>query len=276
MTSTRKKSTCSRSSATVSRSRELSAVCHPVVSSVRTRSMMTSHLGRRLRHVEPRHQQSRHALLLSQQRAPRRFGRMRREHRLDAQAPEQRDDLLERDTVLLQPVKAVVQAAGLRSRVRIDVLPPAPDAVHLFGHVHDLEPGRKGADQLEGFRRWTTLRAHDQGHTVFGVAFATTDRRLAIAFHRIEYAQRRTDPATPRRRGARARARRHAARRPWAERICPCVAWQGRNPISKDRDNLDLGDPTVAAAEPPLGRIPVKVSALRSYTVPGRCSESSP
>ena len=42
MTSTRKKSTCSRSSATVSRSRELSAVCQPVVSSVRTRSMMTS------------------------------------------------------------------------------------------------------------------------------------------------------------------------------------------------------------------------------------------
>ena len=237
---------------------------------------MTSTLGRRLRRVELRHEQSRHALLLPQQRAPGRFGRMRREYRLDAQAPEQRDDLLERDTVPLQPVKAVVQAPGLRSRVRIDVLPPAPDAVHLFGHVHDLEPGRKGADQLEGFRRWTTLRTHDQGHTVFGVAFATTDRRLAIAFHRIEYG---SAALVPQHLADEVPERVHVVtQRGVLGRKEYALAWHGRAEMLSARivTILTSAIRLVAAAEPPLGRIPVKVSALRSYTVPGRCSESSP
>ncbi len=148
--------------------------------------MMTRALSGRLRKLEPRHQQARHALLLAQQRAPRRLGRMRREDRLDAQLPEQRERLLERETVLLQPVEAVLQPARLRTRIRVHVLAPAPDAMNLLRHVHDLEPRRERTDQLERLFRWPSLRAHDQRHAVIGIALAAPDRGLPIAFDRIE------------------------------------------------------------------------------------------
>ena len=187
MTSTRKKSTCSRSSATVSRSARVVGRL-PAGRELRAYTI-DDHvaLGRRLNHVEPRHEQPRHPLLLPQQRAPRRFGWMRREYRLDAEPAKQRYSLLERQSLLLQAGKAVEQAAGLRTGVRIDVLPSTPDAMDLFGHVHDLEPGRERPDQLKRFGRWTSLGAHDQRHTVLGIALAATDCGLPIAFHRSEY-----------------------------------------------------------------------------------------
>ena len=70
-----KNSTCSRSSATVSRSREFSAVCQPPVISRADAVPDLPRLRRRERQAEAAEQQLRDLLLLAQHRAPRRLGR---------------------------------------------------------------------------------------------------------------------------------------------------------------------------------------------------------
>jgi hypothetical protein len=57
-----------------------------------------------------------HALLLPQDRASGRFGRMRGEDRVDAQARETQLELLERDAVAMQPAERIVESAWLRLR----------------------------------------------------------------------------------------------------------------------------------------------------------------
>ena len=143
-------------------------------------------LRRGPRRVEPADQQAGDALLLAQQRAARRFRRMRGKDRFDAQLAEQRHDLLERVAAGLQPREALLESAGLRSAAVVHVLATAAHAVHLLREVHDLEPLREGVDQLLRLGGRATLRAHDQLDRLFGFALATPDGRVAVSLDGVE------------------------------------------------------------------------------------------
>ena len=136
--------------------------------------------------VESPDQQSGDPLLLAQQRAPRGFRRVRREHGLDAQAPEQRDHVLEAHAAPSQPGKALVETARLGRAAVVHVLPAAAHAMHLLRQVDHLEPGRERADQVLGFAGLASLCADDQLHRLVRVALSTADRRLPVGLHRLE------------------------------------------------------------------------------------------
>ena len=157
-------------------------------------------LDRRQRRIEPAHQQARDALLLAQQGAARRLGRVRRKHRLDAEAPEQLDHLLEAVTDRAQPLEALGQAAGLLGTAVVQVLAPAAHAVHLLRHVDHLEPGGERADQFGGLLRRPAVGPHDQLHGRFRVAVATADRHLPVTLDFLEQASppwsRNTSPTS--------------------------------------------------------------------------------
>ena len=143
-------------------------------------------LDRRERRIEPRHQQARDALLLAQQGAARRFGRVGRKNRLDAQAPEQFDHLRQAVTDRAQLLEAFGEAAGLVGTAVVEVLPPPAHAVHLLGHVDHLEPGAECPDQFGGLLRRPAVGPHDQLHGGFRVAVAAADRHLPVALHFLE------------------------------------------------------------------------------------------
>ena len=154
-----KNSTCSRSSATVSRSREFSAVCQPPVISLRMRSQICARLGGRARQPEAAEQQLRDLLLLAQDRAARRFGRMRGEHRLDPHLEHQAADLVERRAPApCSRVDGLDDAARLR-RAFVQILAAAADAMHLLRHVDHFEPSRERAHQVARLRGRHVARA---------------------------------------------------------------------------------------------------------------------
>ena len=143
-------------------------------------------LTRRLRRIQPVDQQPCDALLLAQQRTAGGLGRMRREDRLDADLPEQRLDLLQREAARTQLREALLQPARLWRAAVVHVLPAPAHAMHLLRRVDHLEPGGKSADQLARLRRGAFLRSHHQLHAVFGVALAPADGGLPVTLDGIE------------------------------------------------------------------------------------------
>ncbi len=125
-------------------------------------------------------------LLLAQQRAAHGLGGMRREHGLDEQPP---DDLLhvrEAQARLLQPLQRIEKSVRLRRARVAQVGAPAPDPVHLLGHVDHLEVGRERADEVARRAR-RELRQHvAQIADRLALAFAVGDRRAPRRLDEIE------------------------------------------------------------------------------------------
>ena len=180
-----KNSTCSRSSATLSRSREFSAVCQPPVISLRIRSQIWRGLGRRARQAEPAEQQLRDLLLLAQDRATRRFGGMRGEHRLDPDLDHQAADFVEPSPCALSRVTASTMPPGCvvpsfrywrRRRMRCTFSAMLTISNH----------SRERAHQVARLRRRHVARAGRELAGAFGAAVAARDRRLPVLLHRLE------------------------------------------------------------------------------------------
>ena len=106
------------------------------------------HFARRERRIQAVEQILGDALLLAQDRAARRFGWMRREHRLDAHGGDEVHDLPERQAVAPQAGDAISDAAGLARSGVVEVLAATPDAMDLLGRIDGLEPDRKSPDQV--------------------------------------------------------------------------------------------------------------------------------
>ena len=144
-------------------------------------------LVRRQRRVEPVEQQARDALLLAQDRAARRLVRVRGEDRLDAQALQQRQHLLERQAGLLELVDGVFHAARLGlGAVAEEILAAPADAVHLLGDVDRLEPHRERALEVARHGRGTTLDARRELGAGGLVAVAAADREGPVVLDEVE------------------------------------------------------------------------------------------
>ena len=132
--------------------------------------------GRRAAAVDVGDQAGDDFLFLLQQRAAHRLGRMRGEHRLDAQARQQRGDLVGADALGLQVLQHRAQPARLRPGTVALVIAATADAMHALGQVDRLEIGGKGAHQVGGALE-RRLR-QDRGQLGRALArFAAADRR---------------------------------------------------------------------------------------------------
>ena len=122
------------------------------------------------------------ALLTAQSGAARRFGRMRDQHRFDAQLPQQLEHVAERQALRLERREGIDHAVRLRPLgVGQEILAPPANAMHFLGHVGELKVRGKGAQQIARQLRAPPLdaRAQLEGHV--GSAHAATDRRLPVA-----------------------------------------------------------------------------------------------
>ena len=180
-----KNSTCSRSSAT----REpLARVLRglPAAGDLAADAVPDlARFGRRARQAEPAEQQLRDLLLLAQDRAPRRFGGMRGEHRLDPDLDHQAADFVEREPLRLEPRDGFDDAARLR-RAFVQILAAAADAMHLLRHVDHLEPQRERAHQVARLRGRNVARAGRELAGALGAAVAPRDRGLPILLDGFE------------------------------------------------------------------------------------------
>ncbi len=136
--------------------------------------------------IQPIEQVVRDVLLLAQDRAPGGFGRMPREHRLDAHGGDQFQCLLQRHSVALQSRDAIRDAAGLRGARIVEILPAPANSMDLLRRVHGLEPNRKRTRQIGRCRRRSVHRALLQLGPVRGIALAPLNCREPIAFHELE------------------------------------------------------------------------------------------
>src|ERR1019366_6723290 len=85
---------------------------------------------------------------------------MRHEDRLDAQAADEREHLIEARAPRPEHAQRVLDAAGLRSVALLQkVMTPTPDAVHFFRKIDHLKPGRKSAHEVPSRVRRATLHA---------------------------------------------------------------------------------------------------------------------
>ena len=146
-------------------------------------------LRRRAGAVDVGHQPLDDSALLEQQRAPHRFRRMRREHRLDAHAPEQVAQLFEGDAIGVQRAQHRLDAARLRCGPGALVVAAAADAVHAFGQVDRAEPGGERAHQRLGVLQRHAGQALGQRIDRL-VVFAPRDRGLAHRFDQVEQFRR--------------------------------------------------------------------------------------
>ncbi len=111
---------------------------------------------------------------------------MRREHRFDAEPPQQRDDLLERHATRREPAEALLETARLRRAAVVHVLASAAHAVHLLGQVHDLEPGAERPYQFLRLPGRAALGANDQFDRRLGLTLPTADRGMAVTLDEVE------------------------------------------------------------------------------------------
>ena len=95
------------------------------------------------------------SLLLAQQGAARRVGRMGSKDWRDRRPPQHGHDLVEGDAAVAQLGYRRLQAVTLRQGT-VEVATPPPDPMDLLGKVNDLEPGGKRAGELLRLRRRTT------------------------------------------------------------------------------------------------------------------------
>jgi hypothetical protein len=136
--------------------------------------------------IVPVQQVMRDVLLLAQDGASGRFGRMPGEHRLDAHGSNQFQRLLEGHPAALQARDAISDAAGLRCARIVEVLAPPPHSMDLLRRVHRQEPNRERTRQVGRHRRRSTLRAPLQLVPLRGVALAPVNCRDPIPLHELE------------------------------------------------------------------------------------------
>ena len=136
--------------------------------------------------VQHLHQIPGDVLLVVQQRAPRDFHGMGREHGFHGDAAEHPPDGPAADAGVLQAGKDVFEAAGLGSRRIPQVGAPAANPVHLLGQVDHLEVGGKRANEIpRGVRRQGCEQALQTLQRV-GVPLAVGDGRPAGRLDPIE------------------------------------------------------------------------------------------
>ncbi len=130
-----------------------------------------------------------HALHAPQLRAPGRLGGMGDEHRLDAEAAEQLQHLVERQTLCLDLRQRVLDAARLRlAAVGEEVLAATADAMRLLGKIHRLEPRGEGAHQVARQCRWPARDPRLQRQCALALVVTPLDGGAAVAFHqRVQF-----------------------------------------------------------------------------------------
>jgi hypothetical protein len=139
----------------------------------------------RARQAEAPEQQLGDLLLLAQDSAPGRFGRVRGEHRLDPDLDHETADLVEPEALQMQPRDGIDDAARLRGAL-VEILTAAADAMHLLRHVDHFEPQRERTHQVARLRSRNVAGADRELTGAFGTAVAARDRRLAVLLHRFE------------------------------------------------------------------------------------------
>jgi hypothetical protein len=146
-----------------------------------------AHLVRRQRRVEPIEHELGNALLLAQDRAPRRFSGMRDEDRFNTQAADEREHLIQACAASFERAERILDAARLWACALLQkVLPPTADAMHFLGKVHDLKPGRKGAHQIARGRRRSPLHSRGKLDPRLRIAVSATDGAHPVLFHEVE------------------------------------------------------------------------------------------
>ena len=112
---------------------------------------------------------------------------MSREYGLDAQGPQEIQNSLQVQALILQGSDSVFDAAGLRALGVLDeIVAPASDAVDAFGEVDDLEPARKSPDQVASQRRRAVANARRQFAGRLRVAVTTADGGDAVELDQLE------------------------------------------------------------------------------------------
>jgi hypothetical protein len=111
---------------------------------------------------------------------------VRQQHRFDGQLREQRQHFLQTQPRGLELGERIHHAPGLWPlAVLLKICPPAPDAVHPFGHVHQLEPGGEGPHQLARDARRATAHPHRERLGGTGHPFAPADRGQPVLFDQL-------------------------------------------------------------------------------------------
>ncbi len=105
-------------------------------------------LGCRTRQPQPAKQQLGNALLFAQNGAACGFGRVGGQHRLDGQLQQQLADIRQAQTFGLQAIDRVFDPTGLWCGAIVQILPAAANAMDFLRRIDDLEPRRKGANQI--------------------------------------------------------------------------------------------------------------------------------
>ncbi len=144
------------------------------------------HLGARGSRVGPLQQVMRDVLLLAQNGASRGFGRMCREHRLDAHLADELHGLRQRHPGALQAADAIGDAARLRGARIAQVFAAPAHAVRLFRGIDRHEPNGERPRKIGGGRRRAAGRAVLQIGGALRVAFAPLERGDTIALDQIE------------------------------------------------------------------------------------------
>ncbi len=151
------------------------------------RAPQRAHVVGRERGIEAVEQKLRDVLLLAQDGAAGGFGRMRREHGLDVQLPDELQHILELQPFDLQPRQGILHATGLRANAVLDeVLAAAADAVDLLREIHHLEPGGEGAHQIARNGGRPILDERKQLGVRLGVAVTPVDGGHAVLLHEIQ------------------------------------------------------------------------------------------
>ena len=141
-------------------------------------------------HVETtaRHASSSHCdpLLHAQQGAPRRFGRVRGQHGLEADAAEHFEYGRQFEAGGLERRETLLEAARLGHLLVTLVLPAPAHPMDLFRRVHHLEPCGERTNHVADLRCRATLGSHHQRDRVLGLALAAADRGNPVTFYKVE------------------------------------------------------------------------------------------
>ena len=126
-------------------------------------------------------------LLFAQQGAAGRFRRVRREHRLDAQAGEQLENLAQSEARALQGGERVLDTSRLRPLTfPQEILAAAAHAMHLLREVDRLEPGGEGPHEIARQCRRTVTDARAELGARLLVAFAAANGGHAVELDQLE------------------------------------------------------------------------------------------
>ncbi len=107
---------------------------------------------------------------------------MRNEHRLDGEAAQQLQHLVQRKSLGLDLRQRILDAAWLRlAAIGQEVLAAAADTMRLLGQIHRLEPGGEGPHQIARQRRRSARDTGLQGQRVLAFVVTPLDGGAAVA-----------------------------------------------------------------------------------------------